>query len=152
MPPALRLRQSPCSVGRPVALATARGLHNRAHIARQARGSCSRCRRGTPPNLCCRLRHCRIARGLAKMRTRKGSAQRKRLAPVTLGIVDGKSLGARQLAQRLVGFQQRDSSDRLLMDDVIRRVGRALQNMHSARLATKMQSSKRGENLWAINP
>ena len=59
---------------------------------------------------------------------------------------------ARQLAQRLVGFQQRDSSDRLLMDDVIRRVGRALQNMHSARLATKMQSSKRGENLWAINP
>jgi chorismate mutase len=57
---------------------------------------------------------------------------------------------ARHLAQRLVGFENRDSSDRLLMDDVVRRVGKGLRAMESARLAEKSQKTKRGENTWRL--
>lgn len=57
---------------------------------------------------------------------------------------------AKQLAQRLLQFQKRDLADRRLMSAVIHRIGKGLQNMHAARMLTKTQASKRGENVWRI--
>lgn len=56
---------------------------------------------------------------------------------------------ARQLAERLVQLQQKDTRDRHLMQDITSRVGKALRHMQSARLVTAAQSKKRSENLWS---
>jgi hypothetical protein len=56
----------------------------------------------------------------------------------------------RQLADRLVQVQQKDSSDRRLMQDIVDRVGKGLRHMQNARLVIGMQSKKRSENLWRV--
>ena len=58
---------------------------------------------------------------------------------------------ARQLAERLLQFQKRDLADRRLMSAVVHRVGKGLHNMHAARMITKAQASKRGENTWRLS-
>ncbi|MDR3421571.1 MAG: hypothetical protein P4L80_10080 [Xanthobacteraceae bacterium] len=56
----------------------------------------------------------------------------------------------RQLADRLVKVQQKDSSDRRLMLDIVDRVGKGLRHMQSARLIVGTQKTKRGENTWRL--
>lgn len=56
----------------------------------------------------------------------------------------------RQLAERLVQMQERDVKDRRLMGEVMARVARGLHNAQTARLITKTQTAKRGENMWSL--
>lgn len=57
---------------------------------------------------------------------------------------------ARQLAERLLQLQQKDTRDKRLMQDITSRVGKGLRHMQSARLVTAEQKTKRGENTWRL--
>lgn len=57
---------------------------------------------------------------------------------------------AHQLADRMLQEQNKDTRDRRLVADVTRRIAKAFVGMHSARLVTKHQTSKRGENTWQL--
>jgi len=57
---------------------------------------------------------------------------------------------ARQLAERLMNFQQRDLTDRRLMAEVVHRVGKGLQNAGASRLVVSTKKTKRGENTWRL--
>ena len=57
---------------------------------------------------------------------------------------------SRALANRLANFQQRDSLDRRMMNDLVGRIGNALSHMHAARLVVGTQSKRRTENLWRL--
>lgn len=57
---------------------------------------------------------------------------------------------SRQLAKRLVAIQQKDDSDKRLMQDITSRVGKALRHMQNVRLVIATQSTKRGENTWKL--
>jgi len=57
---------------------------------------------------------------------------------------------SRVLAERLAQVQRKDSRDKRMMDDLVNRVGRALNHMQAGRLITGTQNSSRGENLWRV--
>lgn len=59
---------------------------------------------------------------------------------------------ARELAERLVQIQHKDSRDKRLMQDITSRVGKGLRGMQNARLVTAQQKTKRGENTWRLTP
>jgi hypothetical protein len=58
---------------------------------------------------------------------------------------------SRKLAERLMQIQQKDSSDRRLMEDIVSRIGKALRHMQTSRIVVGTQSTKRGENVWRLS-
>lgn len=57
---------------------------------------------------------------------------------------------SRALAERLAEIQRKDTRDKRLMDDLVSRIGKALNHMQGGRLITSTQSKRRSENLWQI--
>ncbi len=57
---------------------------------------------------------------------------------------------SRQLAERLVSLENKDARDRRMLADVVRRIGKALRQMQSAKLVTGRKARSMGEYLWAL--
>lgn len=55
---------------------------------------------------------------------------------------------SRMLAERLVQIERRDASDRRMMADVVRRLGKALRLMQSAGLVAGTKTKSMGEYSW----
>ena len=59
---------------------------------------------------------------------------------------------SRQLAERLIQVEGKDARDRRMMADVVRRIGKALRQMQSAKLVTRERSKSIGEYFWRVAP
>jgi hypothetical protein len=57
---------------------------------------------------------------------------------------------SRALAERLAQVQRKDLSDKRLMDDLARHIGKMLYNLKSERLVIAALGKKRTENLWKV--
>jgi len=56
------------------------------------------------------------------------------------------------LAERLIQVEGKDARDRRMMADVVRRIGKALRQMQSAKLVTRERSKSIGEYFWRVAP
>ena len=57
---------------------------------------------------------------------------------------------SRQLAERLVHLEKKDGRDRRMMNDIVRRMGKALRQMRDTGLIGRSEQKVRGEFLWCI--
>ncbi|PZO54512.1 MAG: hypothetical protein DCF16_04850 [Alphaproteobacteria bacterium] len=57
---------------------------------------------------------------------------------------------SRQLAERLVSIEGKDGRDRRMMNDVVRRIGKAMRQMENSKLVSGTRTKSMGEYLWRI--
>ncbi|MBS3648547.1 hypothetical protein KEU06_07885 [Pseudaminobacter sp. 19-2017] len=57
---------------------------------------------------------------------------------------------SRQLAERLVHMEGKDARDRRLMNDVVKRMGKALRQMREVGIVTRSPGKIKGEFTWAV--
>lgn len=57
---------------------------------------------------------------------------------------------SRQLAERLVSIEGKDARDRRMMNDVVRRIGKAMRQMQDAGLVKGAKTKSMGEYLWRL--
>jgi hypothetical protein len=57
---------------------------------------------------------------------------------------------SRQLAERLVALDKKDSRDRRMIGDIVRRIGKALRQMQDAGLVKGTKSRSMGEYSWRL--
>ena len=60
------------------------------------------------------------------------------------------SMTSRSLADKLVQIERKDTRDRRMMADVVRRIGKALRQMQDAGMVTGERTKSMGEYLWRI--
>ena len=58
---------------------------------------------------------------------------------------------SRQLAVRLVQLEGKDHRDRQMMNDVVKRMGKALRTMVTLRIATRSPAKIKGEFIWEVS-
>lgn len=58
---------------------------------------------------------------------------------------------SRQLAVALVQMEGKDDRDRRMMNDIVRRMGKALRQMQDVGIVTRSPKPIRGEYVWAIS-
>ena len=58
---------------------------------------------------------------------------------------------SRQLAENLVRLENKNVHDRRMMADVVRRLGKALRQMQSAKMVTGTRGKSMGEYVWRLN-
>lgn len=56
---------------------------------------------------------------------------------------------SRQLAERLLALEQKDARDRRMMNDVVRRIGKALRQMQDAKIVSR--SKVAGDFVWRLS-
>lgn len=56
---------------------------------------------------------------------------------------------SRQLAEALVTVEGKDARDRRMMNDIVRRIGKALRQMQDARIVSRTAEKVRGEFVWS---
>jgi hypothetical protein len=57
---------------------------------------------------------------------------------------------SRQLAERLVHLEGKDGRDRRMMNDIVKRMGKALRQMRDTRIVTRTTEKVRGEFVWSL--
>jgi hypothetical protein len=57
-------------------------------------------------------------------------------------------LTSRAMAERLIQAERKDTRDRRMMSDVVRRMGKALRHMQDAGMVARTPAKARGEYLW----
>lgn len=57
---------------------------------------------------------------------------------------------SRDLAQRLVHVEGRDGRDRRMMNDIVKRMGKALRQMQDSGMVTRSANKEKGEYTWAL--
>lgn len=58
---------------------------------------------------------------------------------------------SRQLAQRLVHLEGKDARDRRMMNDIVKRMGKALRQMRDTGIVTRTTERVRGEFVWSLS-
>lgn len=59
-------------------------------------------------------------------------------------------LTSRQMAEALIAADGKDARDRRMMNDVVRRIGKALRQMVDAGIVTRTAAKVRGEYVWTL--
>lgn len=62
---------------------------------------------------------------------------------------DGGPSTSRKLAESLVAVEGRDTRDRRMMNDIVRRIGKALRQMQDAEMISRSKEKIRGEYVWS---
>jgi hypothetical protein len=57
---------------------------------------------------------------------------------------------SRAIAERLVKLEGKDGRDRRMMNDIVRRMGKALRQMQDAKIVTRTPQKIKGEYVWRI--
>ena len=57
---------------------------------------------------------------------------------------------SRQLAERLVTLEGKDARDRRMMNDIVKRMGKALRQMRDTGLVARTDEKSRGEFVWRL--
>lgn len=57
---------------------------------------------------------------------------------------------SRQMAEALIQMDGKDARDRRMMNDVVRRVGKALRQMMAAKIITRSPEKVKGEYVWQV--
>lgn len=57
---------------------------------------------------------------------------------------------SRQMAEALVQMEGKDARDRRMMNDVVRRIGKALRQMQDAGMVARTAEKVRGEYVWRL--
>lgn len=57
---------------------------------------------------------------------------------------------SRELAMRLVQIEGKDGRDRRMMNDIVKRMGKALRQMQDAKMVTRTPEKIRGEHVWRV--
>ncbi|WP_133170148.1 hypothetical protein [Kumtagia ephedrae] len=58
---------------------------------------------------------------------------------------------SRQLAERLVHLEGKDARDRRMMNDIVKRMGKALRQMRDSGIVTRTAEKVRGEFVWSVD-
>ncbi|HTV70182.1 MAG TPA: hypothetical protein VMF90_16770 [Rhizobiaceae bacterium] len=58
---------------------------------------------------------------------------------------------SRELAERLIQIEGKDGRDRRMMNDVVRRMGKALRQMRDGGIVSRSKEKIRGEYLWTLS-
>jgi hypothetical protein len=56
----------------------------------------------------------------------------------------------RVIAERLMQLEGKDSRDRRMMNDIVRRMGKALRQMQDAKIVTRTPQKVKGEYVWKL--
>jgi hypothetical protein len=59
-------------------------------------------------------------------------------------------LTSRAMAERLIQAEGKDTRDRRMMADVVRRIGKALRQMHNAKIVARRREKSKGEYTWEL--
>lgn len=59
-------------------------------------------------------------------------------------------LTSRALAERLVKIEGKDGRDRRMMNDIVRRMGKALRQMQNAKIVARTPQKIKGEYVWRL--
>jgi hypothetical protein len=59
-------------------------------------------------------------------------------------------LTSRALAERLVKLEGKDARDRRMMNDIVRRMGKALRQIQDAKIVTRTPQKVKGEYVWRL--
>jgi hypothetical protein len=59
-------------------------------------------------------------------------------------------LTSRALAERLVKMEGKDARDRRMMNDIVRRMGKALRQMQDAKIVSRTPKKIKGEYIWRL--
>lgn len=57
---------------------------------------------------------------------------------------------SRQLAERLIHLEGKDARDRRMMNDIVKRMGKALRQMQDNRIVARSTAKVKGEYLWRL--
>ena len=57
---------------------------------------------------------------------------------------------SRALAERLVKLEGKDARDRRMMNDIVKRMGKALRQMQDAKIVTRTPQKVKGEFVWRL--
>lgn len=57
---------------------------------------------------------------------------------------------SRQMAEALVQLEGKDARDRRMMNDIVKRMGKALRQMQDAGIVTRTEQKVRGEFVWRL--
>jgi hypothetical protein len=63
---------------------------------------------------------------------------------------DNGPLTSRALAERLVKMEGKDARDRRMMNDIVRRMGKALRQMQDAKIVSRTPEKIKGEYIWRL--
>jgi hypothetical protein len=65
-------------------------------------------------------------------------------------LAENGPMTSRALAEKLVQIEAKDTRDRRMMADIVRRIGKALRQMQSAGLVHGTRTKNMGEYLWTV--
>lgn len=60
------------------------------------------------------------------------------------------AMTSRNLAESLIRIEQKDTRDRRMMADVVRRIGKALRHMQDAGIVSRSSEKIKGEFIWKL--
>jgi hypothetical protein len=61
-------------------------------------------------------------------------------------------VSARHLADRPIRLESKDARDRRMMNDIVKRMGKALRQMRDSRIICRSDAKVSGEYLWSLLP
>lgn len=69
---------------------------------------------------------------------------------LTSQLRENGPLTSRSLAERLVKLEGKDGRDRRMMNDIVRRMGKALRQMQDAKIVARTPQKIKGEYVWRL--